>query len=158
MRFVIGLAVSAVIFGVGMLARADRDESGAIVDAGAIPVMEMSQGDCFNDETLANETETEVQEVSGVPCAQPHTYEVYATFEHPGGAYPGDDALFYYGADECERRFATFVGTPLESSPFDIVLYYPLDASWAAGDRLYVCALYALDDSPLIGSMAGAAP
>ena len=60
----------AVVIGFAIyntVTRADRDESGAIVDAGRIDAFAMQVGDCFNDSTeMTSEDAFEVSSVAGV--------------------------------------------------------------------------------------------
>ena len=68
-------------------------------------------------------------------------------------AYPGDDAALEAGAFRCLDEFAAFVGIDYLDSELDLFPITPTVESWAEGDRVVYCALYALDLSKLAGSM-----
>ena len=58
-----------------------RDETGAIIEAGNIDPLELFVGDCYKEEfdILVGET-VDQSSVVAVPCASPHNNEIYATF------------------------------------------------------------------------------
>src|SRR3990172_11626 len=61
------------------------------------------------------------------------------------------------GGERCVGEFEGFVGLSYEQSDLDLFPITPTAESWAQGDRVVYCALYALDLSKLTGSMLGAA-
>src|SRR5687768_2718381 len=88
---VLGVLWGLVILGaviVAVMDEAERDDSGAITEAGSVAVTELRPGDCANG---VGQEEGEATEIDAVPCAEPHDGEVFATFDLPDGDFPGDD-------------------------------------------------------------------
>ena len=147
-----------VIVGVGVAAyniatEADRDDSGAIVDAGNIGAFQLRSGDCFNDAGYSFEGEEQISSLPGVPCSQPHDNEVYAVFDVSLSSYPSsEDAMFEHALEKCLDRFPSFVGRDYETSELDILTLYPTQASWRQNDREVVCAVYDINSTQLVGS------
>ena len=154
-------AVYALI-GLGALAynlstTADRDGSGAIIDAGSIDAFSLRVGDCFDDSAFSAVAEAdEVQSLPGVPCADPHDNEVYAVFNVDMQTFPSEDELSLLAFDRCYDRFESFVGRDYESSQLDILTLYPTKESWQQmNDREIVCAVFDVDANKLTGSAEG---
>lgn len=145
--------VAAGVAGYSFATQADRDSSGAIVDAGNIGAFQLRSGDCFNDAGFSFEGEEEISSLAGVPCSDPHDNEVYAIFDVSLSSYPdSEDAMFEHALEQCLDRFAGFVGVAYEVSELDILTLYPTPASWQQNDREVVCAVYNMDNAQLVGS------
>ena len=98
--------------------------------------------------------------VEDVPCGDPHDVEVAAVLDHPAGPesdFPGEDAVDGYAADQCQRRFADYVGIDYQASVLDIAYVAPGEGGWDDGDRRIACVLYHSDFAPLTGSVRGTA-
>ena len=137
---------------VGYLTAARRDDAGSLTSAGTVSVYELRVGDCFN-----TDAEGELSDVSGVPCEEPHAYEVFAVADYEGSAYPASDAAYaaaFY--DVCAGPFASYVGEAFETSELWASAITPTEAGWRDGDREFVCYLYEEDESDMTASMAGA--
>jgi len=134
--------------GIGPDAVAEVDPPGS----GNQSVFDLETGDCFND--VAGEEDGEQSTVPVVDCAGPHDNEIYYEYSIDArGSYPGEDEVIA-GADAvCATEFAAFVGVGLADSDLTYFPVYPTEESWAAGDRVVYCALYASDLSKLTGSM-----
>lgn len=169
-RQAFGALVLAASLAVGAVACGDDDDAGSGTSDGggdvttetAGPtgnnqsVMALEVGQCVDD--FGSGTGSEVAEVPTVDCAQPHTYEVFATFDIEGDEYPGLDQVETLAGEGCYQRFEDYVGLAYESSALDINYLYPLEDEWnEAGDREVVCFLFNLDGSPLTGSAEGSA-
>lgn len=103
---------------------------------GTISVFELEVGDCIG--TPSGPT------VTGVPCSQPHDFEVYALFDVPGGAsapYPGDASITDTADTGCQGdRFTDYVGEPYSTSEIYATSLSPSEATWTQqGDREVVC-------------------
>lgn len=131
---------------------AQRDDAGAIIEAGSEDVFALQVGDCFDDPAEFGE----IANVDAVPCAQPHDNEIYHTFDLPDGDFPGDTAIDDAAFSNCLPAFESYVGTTYESSSLDISYLSPTLDSWDAGDREIACLLYDLNLEKLTGSMEGA--
>ncbi len=117
-------------------------------------VFDLSVGDCFNDDPAGEEV---VQTVDTVDCSQPHDNEIFFEFSMTDAAFPGREATVASAGERCVAEFEDFVGLSYEQSDLDLFPITPTAESWAEGDRVVYCALYALDLSKLTGSMRGAA-
>ena len=118
-----------------------------------ISVFDLKVGDCFNDpEDL---TQAEVTAVPTVDCSEPHDNEIYFEYSMTDAVFPGDEEALDAASLVCLDEFDAFVGTANLDSELDLFPIAPTDESWAEGDRVVYCAIYALDLSKLEGSMRG---
>ena len=142
----------AIFLVVGYLTSVRRDGDGAIVAGGTVPVNEVRVGDCFN----AAE-EAEISEVQGIPCTEPHAYELFhiATWSGSSG-FPTDEAMFGFVAAECLPVFEAFVGRSYEASILEFVHLSPSPDGWDAGDRDFPCMLVDPAEPEVTGSLRGA--
>ena len=155
----IGIAVALGIYAFNMVMEADRDATGAIVGEGSIGAFQMRVGDCFNDSGPSfGDGASEVTDVPGVPCSQPHDNEVYAVFDVDMPSFPEGDGMADAAFESCLERFEPFVGKDYESSALDIATIYPTKASWNQhNDREVICALFDINSTKLMGSAKGLA-
>jgi hypothetical protein len=145
---VVVVAAVALLFGVDLLAQADRDATGSVVGAGDLSAVDLRSGDCFDDPGS-----DDVVDVRALPCDQEHDYEVFLTFDlRESGTYPSEDARGEEIGQRCLPAFDTFVGTAYEESELDIYTLEPTADSWDAGDREVVCAVARVDGAKLTGS------
>lgn len=102
-------------------------------------VFELDEQDCFDA------AGSEVETVTVVACESPHTYEVFAVFDHEADdddPYPGDEAIGEYADSRCQPLFEDYVGIDYEASMYWITSVTPSDETWESGDdREIVCAL-----------------
>ena len=141
----------AVVLAIGFFANARRDGSGALEAAGTVAIDELRAGDCFN----GGEEEL-VSDVDGVPCTEPHEYEVFAVAPHEAESFPGDAEMEAIFTSVCEPAFESFVGAPYASSRLYASMITPSEESWGNGDRSFICILYDPEDPELTASMRGA--
>ncbi len=151
-RLVLTILALALIASACSAGEPARDSTGAIVEVGNASVFALRVGDCFDDDPSFAAT---VAEVATVPCSQPHDNEIYYEYSMGNAAFPGDDAALEAGAVRCLDEFHAFVGLDYLDSELDLFPITPSTESWAEGDRVVYCALYALDLSKLTGSMQG---
>lgn len=151
------IAVGAYIVNAAL--QADRDSSGTIVGEGQIDAFHMRVGDCFDDSRSAGIGEaSEISNLPGVPCADPHDNEVFAIFDVGIASFPQGDGMADLAFDSCRERFESFVGRDYESSSLDILTLYPTRDSWnRQNDREIVCAVYDISANKLRGSTEGLA-
>ena len=109
-------------------------------------------GDCFDGDLRA-----EVESVHRIPSDDPHTYEVFHVFEHPGPEQPMGDAEFAWVAEECETAFQSFVGVDYRDSIYYYSHLGPTPEGWDNGDHGYVCFLHNQAETLVTGSAAGTA-
>jgi hypothetical protein len=123
------------------------------VDTDDESVFDLEVGDCFNDVSADS-----ASEVPLVDCSDPHDNEIYFEYEIDGdGDFPGEDVILDEAADTCIPEFESFVGSSYETTALEVFPIYPTVESWADGDRIVYCALYAKDASKLTGSAEGTA-
>jgi hypothetical protein len=157
-NWIIGIAIAAGVYGVTVAMRADRDDTGAIVDEGSLGAFEMRVGDCFDDGSTFADDNPEVNSVPGVPCSSPHDNEVYAVFDVDAASFPEGDEMARLAFESCMARFSEFVGKDYDSSALDIATLYPTRESWSRqNDREVVCAVYDVAAAKLTGSVKGLA-
>lgn len=152
-----GLAAVLLIGGgvSAALSSAQRGEGGQISRGGTLDVMELQEGDCFNDPE-GGADEVEVLDVQAVVCSETHDNEVFDAGSVPDGdSYPGNDALLDQVASRCLAEFQPFVGLPYQNSVLDFVVLTPTASSWEEGDRGSICAIYD-PTGPVEGSLQGA--
>jgi hypothetical protein len=134
------------VVAVGLAGCGDDDDLGN--------VFEVQPGTCFGSVTA-----DEVRDLPIVDCAQEHENEVYAVvpYEGPGAdgdAYPGEAALADYATSQCQAQVEGYVGIPYAKSSLEIAPLYPQEEGWTkVHDRSIVCALFARDGRPLVGSV-----
>lgn len=144
---VVGTALAAFI---GISAAAERNADGAIMTAGSVDAFEVQVGDCFDDEAFES---SEVSELPGVPCADPHDNEVYATFDLTGD-WPGADVVEELAFEGCYDRFDESIGRSYEESVIDYTAIYPSEGSWhQMNDREVICVGYHMEFEKLTGSI-----
>ena len=128
---------------------AERNEAGEIETAGSVDAFAIQIGDCFDDASSA-----EVTQVAGVPCAEPHDNEVFATFDLGAPEWPGEEAVTKLGDTGCLKRFQPYVGTTYEKSVLMITTLTPTEGSWSQrDDREVVCVAYHMELEKLSGSV-----
>jgi len=145
----VGGVVAAVI---GFSAAAERNAAGEITTAGAVDAFEVRVGDCFDDEAFES---SEISEIPGVPCAEPHDNEIYATFDIPG-EWPGTELVAELASEGCYERFAGAIGKDYEDSVIDFTTIYPSEGSWKQlRDREVICVGFHMEYEKLTGSIIG---
>jgi hypothetical protein len=142
----------AIALVVGYLTTARRDDDGSLATAGTVSVDDLREGDCFN-----TSDDVEISDVDGVPCTEPHAYEVFALATYEGdGTYPPDSQLDGIFTQVCEPSFETYVGLPYADSVIYGNMISPSEESWSKGDRSFICVLFDRNDDTLTESLAGA--
>lgn len=139
------IPLTVVVLAVGYLTSARRADDGSLTSAGNVDVTELRIGDCFS----AGD-EVEIADVDGVPCDEPHQYEVFAVADHEGDVYPTEaemDAIF---ESTCVAAFEPYVGADYATSSLYASMITPSESSWDDGDREYVCTLYEPVDETLV--------
>ncbi|MBP2457072.1 hypothetical protein ABID70_002598 [Clavibacter michiganensis] len=148
-----------------------RDDDGSITAGGTTDVFTLREGDCLDDPALApapddatadahaaSDTDPAdrhpVDDVSTVPCTEPHDFEVYAAVTLTGDDFPGDDAVDARADDLCGRAYGPFVGFDYQDSIYDYQDYQPTSGSWSTGDRTVDCII-GDPAGKTVGSLAG---
>lgn len=153
---IIGSTVAGLgLVGVGLAGIAGqddttRDEAGAIVEAGDLGAFRIRIGDC-----IGGGIDDLVETVDGVPCDQPHEYEIYYAFNLPegDGDFPGETEVEDQSNEGCFGAFESFVGLPYEDSIYGFNVLTPTEGSWdEVDDREVLCLIGNYDGSMKSGS------
>jgi hypothetical protein len=147
-----------IALAVGYITTAQRGDDGELSTAGNVTVDELRVGDCFNAAEFSDSAEAEVSDVDGVPCDQPHAFEVYAVADYAGDTYPATDPQFQAAFGEvCVPPFESYVGIPYADSVLWASAITPTEEGWNDGDREFICHLHEENATPLSESQRGAA-
>ncbi len=116
-------------------------------------------GACYRAERVAGaEAEWELGDVAPIPCAAPHSDEVFAIVAHPalpGSEYPGPAELEQFGVARCEQRFESYVAAPPHRSTIWIGASWPSEDEWERGGRDIACLAGDPLGDDLVGSVRG---
>ena len=108
-------------------------------------------GDCTGPLTTGT-----VERVVLMPCAEPHSWEVFGTNELDGEKYPGVGAVQDEAEHFCNARFKAFVGVSVGKSDYDLTVLQPTRQTWTdAADRTVTC-LVGKDGGDVEGTLKGA--
>ena len=105
---------------------ADRNSAGVVTRTGDLSTTKLRPGDCTADD-LAEKTYTTIKVT---PCGSAHYFETYATFALADGDFPGQDEVDRLAEGGCVKRFARYVGVPVDDSKLHILYLRPLESSW----------------------------
>lgn len=152
-RNILTVAGAAIAAAIGITSMAERNEAGEIMSAGSVDAFEIRVGDCLDAETFES---TEITEVPGVPCAEPHDYQVYAAFDIPTAEWPGDERVDELSTEGCYERFAAAIGKSYDESVIDFTTIFPTEGSWKQrDDREVLCVGYHMEGELLTGTILG---
>jgi hypothetical protein len=131
-----------------------RDEAGNVLEAGEVGAFRIQLGDC-----LADDIEGDFESVTAVPCAQPHTGEVFHAFNlQLGDEFPGLAAVQNAADAGCYRAFEPFVGIDYESSVYYFGAITPTESSWdGVDDREVLCVIAGEPGTTQTGTAQGTA-
>jgi hypothetical protein len=147
----VGLALWAVTLSTG--AATDFWDGFRDAARGEGTAYSLEKGQCFTtpDGSLQGVT----YDVDEVPCDKEHDGEVFASFELPGGSYPGDTEITRAADDRCYALQDTYA-MDRWALPADADVYYltPTSGSWRTGDREITCLFGNTDErGTLTGSL-----
>jgi hypothetical protein len=129
--WVVGFATLIVVL---IASAADRDSSGQLTEGGSVSAYQLRPGDCVND----LEERNNILSVRGVPCAQPHEGEVFASFAVSGSTWPGEASISQQAEDGCQDRFQAYAPNA-DAESLDLFSLQPTRQTWARGDREVIC-------------------
>jgi hypothetical protein len=119
-----------------------RDPAGQVTDPGDVGVGDLRVGDCIEslpDRDLHSE-------LRAVPCAEPHSAEVYALFDLPEGSYPGEAEITSAADAECNEQLQAYSPAAFEDDAVQISYLYPTEDSWRVLDDREVACIAVLDE------------
>lgn len=119
----------------------------------SVNVMDLEVGACLNEPAELSD----IEDVTRVPCAEPHDLEAYHSFDLEGDELPDDETLSKRAEDGClDGPWDDFVGIAYEQSDMYLVTFFPSADSWPDGDREVLCLLKE-PNVKLTGTMRGSA-
>lgn len=147
----VALAAAFTLAGCSLVPPPARDdESGEVVRGGQESAVSLKVGDCWED--VGDEG---ITHVPVVPCDDGYDNQVYALFDLPAGAYPGEEGVQYQGENGCYDRFPDAIGVAYEESELEFFILWPSEEGWERGDdREIVCSIWS-PAGKLTGSMLG---
>lgn len=120
-------------------------------DTGSISTMRVVPGMCVEQALGPDGT---VDDVTVVPCSEPHLGEVVAAREFELDEWPGSSHVSSRAIDYCAGSLTPgggLVNESAESLGLTWVVWVPTAATWSHGDRSAVCVVFA--DQPWTGSL-----
>lgn len=116
--------------------------TGEIEKEGELDASSAQVGDCHKD-NLDRTTVKTFKSIRVVPCALPHSGEIFHRFQSQLDHYPTDDQFSKLIVEECLPIFYKYVGITYADSIFELSAMLPTAQSWATeGHRDIVCQLY----------------
>jgi len=134
---------------VGCTSGSPRNTAGQVTSPASIDAFQITVGDCTGPIT-----EGDVESLQVIPCGTAHNYEAYATTDLNGTEFPGEAEVKKQSDKFCTAAFRAFVGLATKNSSYDMFYLYPVEASWALGDREVLC-LVGTDKGGIKGSLKG---
>lgn len=119
----------------GCSAQASRNPDGQVTSSSPTDAFSLQVGDCTGP--LSSGT---VGQVTLIPCAQPHAWEVFAATELQGDEFPGAGKVQDRAEEFCNDQFKAFVGVAVNKSAYHLTVLQPTKQTWNdAGDRQVTC-------------------
>jgi hypothetical protein len=103
-------------------------------------------GDCFKALPATGE------DVTVVPCSEPHAAEVVAVLMLPEGDFPGTAAVDEYKG-KCRQELLDYAPDAVHDRSIGLLKRFPDEKSWELGDRSVTCI--ATLNPPRTGSLKG---
>jgi len=110
------------------------------------PLTDLAVGDCYDQAGQGV--------VLVLDCADPHSFEVFASLLVDAPEYP-TDTLETTATDRCRTAFGSFIGLEYDASELSLRYVAPSDTTWEQGDREVLC-IVADPAGRTTGSLAGA--
>ncbi len=118
----------------------------------AEPIAVLKVGDCTGPIDLNGGSITSLPAVS---CADPHYYEVHATFPLTGDVFPGTETLADQAAAQCAPSFVDYVGVEPEYGRYASAYIAPDETAWAVPENRVITCLAGSAEGGLVGSAKG---
>jgi len=133
---IIGMVVAG-LWWVGVVAlglwvqsnQAQRDDAGAITEAGTLDFGAVRTGDCVTIPGILEGGSVGASDMVGVPCADAHNAQALFVVTFPDTHYPGKTAIGQRTAQVCGPRYAAERVPP----PHQYLLY-PTNSRWDQSD------------------------
>lgn len=117
----------------------ERGDDGQVAEESeGVSVLDLQQGDC-----TTSVSESEMSEITVIPCGDPHHSEIYHAYDLPEGDFPGAEEVDAQGVEACTTEFEPFVGLSYEESVLEVNYLVPTQESWEGDDdRKVLCFVY----------------
>ncbi|MFI9384111.1 septum formation family protein [Kutzneria sp. NPDC052558] len=135
---VVFVAAMATLF----VVRLDRENHKAVPNVGYT----LQPGQCFDRQ----DTDAAVP-VTAKDCADAHSAEVFAVEPLSGSSYPGQSTINALGHRKCPAEVAKALAPGMNYSGVKMTFLYPVEDSWAQGDRAVKCYFQRADGLPMSG-------
>ena len=152
---------AVAIFGYFQVADSEKDEStrdasGEVVESGDVGVYVLQIGDCLLYPSSVDISGGELpDQLKAVPCTELHNLEVISSHTLADGPYPSDAKLLELEQTFCWDDYDSYTKTKLASPPHLVQLIYPVETSWANGDREITCTFGMPNNEKLGASIRG---
>jgi hypothetical protein len=112
--------------------------TGKITHSGKINAFSLQVGDCFDNPAGAQS----VNDVTAIPCNQPHNAQIFAKFKLTGSdfSYPGSTKVTKLASNGCNARIGS-VDKSMTTSAMSIRLLFPEEGAWITGQRTVSCMI-----------------
>ena len=149
----LGLGVAAWA-GIAGVDSTTRDDAGQITVQGELGAFVTQLGDCVNDMPEASSEVVGVSTVTGVPCDQPHHWEVIHKGEITLAEF-SESGVLRESEEICNAALESIFDS-FEESDLDRITdfenaysnyLFPVAESWAEGDRTVDCMLGSDDET-----------
>jgi hypothetical protein len=103
----------------------------------------LTEGQCFDIPDP-----NAVTAVNLIDCNEPHSYEAIGKYELESSSLHAEDDMIL----RCMVYFEPYVGVDYSDSRLDVLAIFPLEQSFAEGERTVVCLVNEVDGSQMLGS------
>jgi hypothetical protein len=141
--------IAALAFGLAGCA-GEPSPSPDTPSSGRTDAFSLKIGDCTGPLTSGT-----VDELTLIPCAEPHAWEAFAATDLQGEDFPGAGKVQDQSEEFCNDQFKAFVGLSVSKSEYHLTVLQPTKQTWNdAGDRQVTC-LAGDGEGKVEGSLAG---
>jgi hypothetical protein len=139
---VVFVAVTATLF----VIRLQREDQSPAHPTVANSSHNFQPGQCFDRQETTSAVPSTPRD-----CASPHSAEVYAVEPLSGTTYPGQSTVEALGRRKCQADATKALTPGMNYAGVKTTFLYPLDNSWAQGDRSIKCYFHRTDGLPMTG-------
>ena len=124
------VAITALLAGCTMTSESAPETPTPTPTETTTPLTDIAAGDCYD---LAGPGRVVI-----VDCADPHSFEVFASLLLDAPQYPAD-TLAATATGRCRAAFSAFIGLEYDSSELALHYVAPSETTWDQGDREVLC-------------------
>lgn len=120
---------------VAVVSAGNTDDPATSVAGKPTDVQQLKPGQCLNGLREGGS----IVDLPVVSCVEPHEGEVFAVFDLPDGAYPGDAEVTKQAEEGCVERIETHAPKAAENPNLELYYLHPTRESWRWGDQGVAC-------------------